>query len=179
LKLSAISNKVASTCILSVSAIAISFLVWLIYFNSGVIPQYPTLSHLPALNACLNALSATFMVLGVRAIKKGKKEVHKKWMLSAFLASALFLVGYIVHHAAFGDSLFAGLGAIRMVYFFILGSHIILTLFALPLILMTFFLALTNRLEGHKKIAKWTFPLWMYVSITGVLIFGFLRLWGG
>ena len=111
------------------------------------------------------------MGLGVLAIVKGNEARHKAFMISALGFSALFLVSYLFYHHFHGDTPFLAEGIIRPIYFAILISHIGLTFFVLPLILVTVYFALTRQLPSHKKIAKWTFPLWMYVSVSGVLIY--------
>lgn len=97
-------------------------------------------------------------------------------MVAALVSSALFLIAYVIYHNAHGDTTFQSAGFIRVIYFFILISHILLTTVALPIILVTFFFALTNKFDAHKKIARITLPAWLYVSVTGVLIFFLLRL---
>lgn len=98
-------------------------------------------------------------------------------MLTAFGFSTLFLASYITNHALHGDQLFAGRGAVRVVYLSILGSHILLTVVALPLVLITFFFSLSGRFPQHRKVARWTFPLWLYVSVTGVIVGVMLMVW--
>ena len=142
-----------------------------------ILQSHPILPLLPSLNAGLNFLSAFCLILGVSAIKKGLQDTHKRYMLSAFAASTLFLIGYLIYHTFHGDTLFTGQGFIRPIYFFILISHIILTIAALPMILTTFFLALIQNFEFHKKLARWTFPIWLYISVTGVLIYFMLRIY--
>jgi len=163
--------------IIPVSVLALSFLIWLIYIKQGT--QYSPTSTwifaLPAVNASLNFLSASFMVLGLVAIKNGKRLTHQRWMTSAFVASSLFLVGYILYHFFHGETKFIAQGPIRYIYFFILISHIVLSAVALPMILRTFYLGWSQKWERHKKLARWTFPIWFYVSVTGVIIFFFLK----
>lgn len=169
-------RKVALPGILGVSLLAILFLFWLIYFRQNTPSQSAWVNWLPALNACLNGSSATLILLGLAAIKRKQPLVHMRYMLGAFASSSLFLVSYIVYHSLHGDTKFLAQGLIRPVYFFTLISHIGLSIVALPLVLMTFYFALTRKSEIHRKIAKWTYPLWLYVSVTGVLIFAFLKL---
>lgn len=169
-------KKVALPTIGGVSFVAIAFLVWLIYFQEGLATDAPWVAQLPYLNATFNSISAFCLVSGVLAIKKGQALQHKRWMLSAFVASSCFLVSYIVYHTFHGDTRFLGQGFIRPVYFFLLISHIALSVVALPLIFTTFYLSLTERFALHKKLARVTFPLWLYVSVTGVLIVAFLKL---
>lgn len=169
-------ERQAVVAILVVSALALGFLVWLIYFNRGGFEDYrDAVAAFPALNAALNGLSACCLVSGYAAIRRGRRRTHMTLMLTAFVFSTLFLVSYIVYHAVHGDTRFLGTGWIRPVYFFVLISHIGLSIVTLPLVLTTFYLALTKRFMRHKKLAKITLPLWLYISVTGVAIFFLLR----
>ena len=132
------------------------------------------LPYLPHLNAGLNLTAAVFLILGFLAVKKGNIETHKTWMLTAFVFSALFLTSYLIHKFMSGDMKFQGEGWVRPVYFFILISHVILAMLILPLAITTILLGLFNKVEKHRKFAKVTFPIWMYVSVTGVLVYLFL-----
>ena len=162
----------------AVSAAALAFLVWLIYFNQARLFEPAAVAFLPAVNATLNGASAVCLVLGLLAIRAGARERHRRWMLSAFGFSAAFLVSYLIYHAAHGDTKFTGTGVVRPIYFFIRVSHIGLSAVALPLILTTFWFSLSGRFATHRKVARITFPLWLYVSVTGVAIFVFLKLFG-
>lgn len=168
-------KKVAIPAILGISLVAILFLVWLIYFHESAQKQMAWLEYLPYINASLNGLSAVFLVLGFVAIRNKQTVRHQRMMSLAFVSSALFLVSYIVYHALHGDTLFLGQGLIRPLYFFILITHISLSVITLPLVFFTFYLSLTNRFQMHRKLARWTFPLWLYVSVTGVLIVFLLK----
>jgi putative membrane protein len=126
---------------------------------------------LPFYNALLNSITTLLLVAGLTAILQGKKALHQKLMIAAFVSSSLFLVGYLVHKIFHGPTAFQGQGVIRTVYFSILISHTILAVVNLPLILRTFYLSLKGRYEEHKRIARWTFPSWMYVSVTGVVVY--------
>jgi len=130
-----------------------------------------TIQDLPLINACLNGLATIFLILGFVFIKKGNKESHKKCMISAFVTSALFLTCYLIYHFSTGATSFDKAHWFRPIYLVILSTHVVLAVVILPLIFMTFSRALKARYELHKKIARWTWPLWMYVSITGVLIY--------
>ena len=138
--MSAISptDRKAFSAIAAVSALAFSFLVWLIYVNEGVETKSDVFHYLPAVNATLNGLSAFCICLGLAAIKTKRRRLHMSLMITAFLFSTAFLVSYIVYHAAQGDTKFLGEGLIRTAYFSVLISHIGATVFALPLILTTF-----------------------------------------
>ena len=148
---------------------AVGFLVWLIYFHEGASGGGD--SRLPAFNALFNSISALLLVAGLRAIKSGKRALHKQLMLSALVFSTLFLVNYIYYHYSQGDTPFQGQGAIRPVYFFLLISHIVLSIVALPMILTSVYLALSGRFALHKRVSRWTWAGWMYVSVTGVLVY--------
>jgi putative membrane protein len=159
------------------SALVIGFLLWLIYLKQTPGSSSGTASDsvLPAVNAMLNALSACSLVTGFIFIRRGQINLHRAFMLGALFFSALFLISYIAYHNTHGDTPFRGTGAVRPIYFFILISHILLTVVALPVILTTLFLALTGRFKAHRRIARITLPAWLYVSVTGVVIFFMLR----
>jgi len=162
---------------IAVASIAVlGFLVWLIYLRpdtTGTGAGAP----LPVLNAIFNSLSAAALVTGYRAIRAGDRRRHVAAMLTALACSAAFLVGYVVHHYSAGDTPFHGQGAVRVVYFAILVTHIAVTTVTLPMILFTLAHAASGRFPEHKRIARRTLPLWLYVSVTGVLVFAFLRWW--
>jgi len=160
------------------SAAALALLVWLIYFNEQAFFDPQTVAFLPAVNAALNSASALCLVLAIVAIKGGRRDAHGRYMGAALGFSVLFLVSYLIYHSAHGDTKFLGQGLVRPVYFFVLISHIGLSFVALPMILSTFWLSLTQRFDAHKKLARFTFPVWLYVSLTGVLIFALLKIWG-
>jgi putative membrane protein len=138
-----------------------------------------TISDLPAVNASLNALATVFLTLGFIFIKRGQKIAHRNSMIAAVTTSAIFLVFYVLHkilvrgvHTPFG-----GEGAIRTVYYVMLITHILLAMAIVPLVLITLHRGLKERWEHHKKIARWTWPIWMYVSVTGVLVYFMLYQW--
>jgi len=154
-----------------ISSVAIAFLVWLVYFHRDAGGVRSGSILLPAINAALNSTSAALLATGLFAIKRGRRTLHKQLMLAALAASTAFLVNYIVYHYTQGDTKFAGTGTVRPVYFALLISHVFLSVVALPMILWTLFLALTDRFKLHVAYAKWTWAVWMYVSVTGVLVF--------
>jgi putative membrane protein len=170
------STRPAIAAILIVSAAATAFLFWLIYVHPAADAASVRLAFLPALNALLNALSATALLLGFTFIRAHRISAHRAAMITAFGFSTLFLVSYILHHALHGDVRYPAGAALRMVYLPLLASHILLAIVALPLILVTFFFSLTGRIPQHRKVARWTFPLWLYVSVTGVVTYVMLRL---
>lgn len=173
--LSGIQTKRAWRIILLVSGLAISFLVWIIYFKEPPTDSEHLLPFLPALNCLLNGCSAICLVIGYVAIRRGQVRRHIRWMISAFICSAVFLVSYILHHHLHGDTKFPADNGLRPFYLIILATHILLSVAALPMIFMTFFFALSGRLATHRRLAKFTFPVWLYVSVTGVLIFLILK----
>lgn len=130
-----------------------------------------TLTDVPALNAVLNALSALFLLLGWVAIRGGRIERHRAWMLAAAATSAVFLVSYVAYHARVGSVRFTAQGPVRTVYFAILLSHTVLAVVIVPLVLRTLYLGLRRRDDPHRRIARWTAPLWLYVSVTGVVVY--------
>lgn len=131
-------------------------------------------SILPGVNAALNALSAALVMSGYLCIRRGKVTAHKRCMLSALVVSSLFLVGYLTLRAVAGMTRFTGEGWVRPVYFTILSSHTVLAAVIVPLVLVTVIRALRGDFERHVRIARWTLPLWLYVSLTGVLIYWLL-----
>jgi uncharacterized membrane protein YozB (DUF420 family) len=128
-------------------------------------------SQLPTLNAALNSLSAVFLFAGYRFIRAKNRDAHRACMLAAFFCSTVFLISYLVYHFQVGSVGFKGQGWIRPVYFTILISHTILAAAVVPLALITLFRALRERFDAHRRIARWTFPIWLYVSVTGVAIY--------
>ncbi len=165
----------AIAAILVISAAATLFLFWLIYVHPAAASstQY---AFLPALNAIFNGLSATALLVGYTFIRAHRIRQHRAAMITAFIFSTLFLVSYILHHALHGDVRYPAHAAFRTFYLWLLSSHIILAIVALPLVLVTFFFSLSGRIPQHRKVARWTFPLWLYVSVTGVITYVMLRL---
>jgi putative membrane protein len=170
------NTRSAIAAILAVSAVATAFLFWLIYVHPAADSASVRLAFLPALNALLNGLSAVALLIGYTFIRARRVPAHRAAMMTAFGFSTLFLVSYILHHALHGDVRYPAHAALRSVYLPLLASHILLAVVALPLILVTFFFSLTGRIPQHRKVARWTFPLWLYVSITGVVTWAMLRL---
>ncbi len=158
-----------------ITVAALSFLMWLLYFRPAASDVNLAASRLPAINAGLNATSTLLLLMGFWAIKHRRETLHKNLMLSACFVSLLFLASYVYYHSLQGDTKFLGEGWIRPVYFFILITHILLSMIMLPMILTTVFFGLRDRRSRHKKIARFTLPVWLYVSVTGVVIFFLLR----
>ena len=129
---------------------------------------------LPAVNASLNAASALLLTAGFLFIRRKKVAAHRACMTAAFTVSALFLVTYLTHHALHGSTRFQGAGMARFLYFAILVSHTALAVAIVPLALRTLFLARRDRIPEHRRLARWTLPLWLYVSVTGVVVYWML-----
>ena len=130
-----------------------------------------TVHDLPAVNASLNALSGVLLLIGYVLIRKRRIEQHRKFMLAAFAASSLFLVFYVIYHAQVGSVRFTRQGFVRPLYFTVLITHVTLAAVVLPMALLTLSRGLAARYNAHRRIARWTFPIWMYVSVTGVLVY--------
>jgi putative membrane protein len=141
------------------SGLAVSFLLWLLYVHHASADFAGRWMFLPALNALLNGLCAIALCVGLYFIKRHNRDAHRTSMLLAFAFSSVFLISYIVNHALHGDTIFPGHGPV------------------LPMVLTTFFFSLTGRFAMHRRIARWTFPIWLYVSITGVVVFVFLKVY--
>ena len=133
-----------------------------------------SVTQLPDVNAALNSLSAVFLLAGYRFIRLKNQQAHRRCMLAAFSCSMLFLISYLVYHYQVGSVSFKGQGWIRLVYFTILITHTILATAVVPLALITLIRALRERFDAHRRIARWTFPIWAYVSVTGVIVYGML-----
>ncbi|MEO8189626.1 MAG: DUF420 domain-containing protein [Acidobacteriota bacterium] len=132
------------------------------------------LIDVPAWNAVLNASSALFLLLGYVAVRGGSVETHRRWMLAAATTSTVFLASYLAYHARVGSVRFTGQGTVRTVYFSILLTHTVLAVVIVPLVLRTLYLGLKRQDDRHRRIARWTFPLWLYVSVTGVVVYWML-----
>lgn len=147
--------------------VAILFGVKLKDFGCNVEP----LSFLPPIYATINGMTALVLIAAVLAIKNGKRILHERLMTSAIVLSVAFLVMYVAYHMTADSTKFGGEGAIRYVYFFILITHIILSIAIIPMVLITYVRALAQKFDTHKKIAKITFPIWLYVAVTGVVVY--------
>lgn len=130
-----------------------------------------TVYDLPAVNATLNAISAVLLVIGYVLIRQRRIEQHRKVMLAAFATSTLFLICYVIYHANAGSRPFTGQGTVRTVYFFVLITHIVLAALVPPMALITLVRGLGARYDKHARLARWTLPIWLYVSVTGVIVY--------
>jgi len=135
------------------------------------IPNVEPLTFLPPIYASINAFTALILVLAFMAIRRKNIQLHKKLMKTAIVLSALFLGMYVAYHMTSDSTKFGGEGAIKYLYYFILITHILMSIIVIPFVLITYIRAITNNIERHKKIARITFPLWLYVAISGVLVY--------
>ena len=153
-----------------VTLTAMSFLVWLVYLHEGK-GDASQASSLPMVNAILNSTSAVLISVGRWAIRRGRRTLHMQLMIAAFAASALFLANYIYYHFSHGDTLFMGQGVVRPAYFALLISHVVLSMVTFPMILTSLYLGLSDRIAAHRRLSKWTWAGWLYVSVTGVGVY--------
>ena len=129
------------------------------------------LSLLPHLNAVLNALSTSLLLTGFAFIRKGRKDIHRKAMVTAFGVSVLFVISYLIYHFEVGSVRFRGEGLLRVVYFVILGSHTLMAMMVPPLAIVTLVRGVRGQFDRHRELARWTLPIWLYVNITGILVY--------
>jgi len=172
-----IGARPAVGAIIAISGLAVSFLLWLLYLHHASADFAGRFTFLPAVNAVLNGAAAVALCFGFYFVQHRNISAHRNSMITAFAFSALFLVSYIANHAIHGDTRFPGHGGVRNLYLAILASHVILSIVALPMVLTTFFFSLTGRFTLHRRIARFTFPIWLYVSVTGVVVFVFLKIY--
>lgn len=158
-----------------ISALALGFLAWLLLVHGGLQSPTVNLRFMPAVNAGLNALAATLLVAGRIAISRQRRELHRRLMVGAFATSAVFLVGYLAYHAVHGDTKFGGEGAIKVVYLVVLASHVLLSMGVVPMALAAFYFAWRQDFARHTKVTRVLHPVWLYVSVTGVVVFFMLR----
>jgi len=157
--------------IIGVSAAASALICWLVYFHAPTDVAGTHLRSLPLVNAVLNGLATIALFTGFEEIRKRRILQHRASMSFAFIFSSIFLVSYIVNFTLHGETHFNRFNPWWHFYRDLLISHIVLSTVALPLILITFFLSLTGRFHAHKRLARWTFPIWLYVSVTGVIVY--------
>jgi putative membrane protein len=158
-----------------ISLAVVGFLFWLIYFKPAASYASSFVPMLPAVNAAFNSTAAVCLIAGYRAIRRQKVIAHIRWIIAALVASTLFFISYVVYHNFHGDTKFLATGIVRPIYFFILITHIVLSAIVVPMILTSLYLALAGKLPAHRRLSRWTFPVWLYVSVTGVVIFIMLK----
>jgi len=169
-----VTDRAARIAIGLVSAGVVAVVAYLLLGHRPDAGGAPAVAALPLLNACLNATSAALLTAGYVSIRTKRVTAHKACMLSALVVSTLFLVSYVTYHALAGSRPFGGRGVLRLVYFPLLISHVTLAAAIVPLALTTVYRALRADFGRHVRIARWTLPLWLYVSVTGVLVYWML-----
>ena len=158
-----------------VSVLALSFIAYILVVRRAGPAGDVDLRFLPAVNAGLNSLATAFLVAGWVAIKRRAVRVHKRLMVAAFAASSLFLVSYLTYHYVHGDTRYQGEGLLRLVYFAILISHVLLSMAVVPMALSAFYFAWKRQFVRHRRLTRVALPIWLYVSVTGVVIYFMLR----
>lgn len=164
-------NSLVNRTTILVVSIILPLAVAILYFLPKSDSLIDEVKMLPTLNAFVNALTSIVLIAAVWAIKNAKKELHEKLMFTALGLSVVFLLSYVAYHSLAPSTAYGGEGVISYVYYFILISHIILAIVIVPLVLITLSRALSQKFDKHKKIAKITFPLWLYVTISGVVVY--------
>lgn len=166
------SDKTIFRIVLAVSIVVFAAVVVL---NRKLLPapEVPPAfaRHLPMLNAIINGTCSVLLVISLYFIRKRNIAAHKRLNIVTFILSSLFLVSYVTFHYFMPETHFGGEGAIRYIYFFILITHIILAALVLPLILMSFYYGLKNNVQKHRRLTRWSFPVWLYVTVTGVVVY--------
>ncbi|MDA9782862.1 DUF420 domain-containing protein [Vicingaceae bacterium] len=164
-------NATSTKRLIIVLSIVVPVLVAILYLLPKNFSVGEEVYYLPMLNAFLNGTTSILLVAGFIAIKNGNKQIHKRIMLSALVLSVLFLLSYVTYHALTESTPFGGEGTIKVIYLVILLTHIVLAIAIVPLVLITFSRALTAKFDKHRKIARITLPLWLYVTVTGVVVY--------
>ncbi|WP_210486949.1 DUF420 domain-containing protein [Rufibacter aurantiacus] len=165
-------NDTRYLIIISVLSVVVPLLVAFLMFmpQSGKLGDLDV-SFLPQLHAVLNSLTAIALIIGYYQIKKQNRRLHRFAMVCAFMLSVVFLVSYVIYHYQAAPTPYGGEGTLRMVYYFILITHIVLAAVIVPLVLLSVYFALSEQYVRHRKVSRWTFPLWLYVAITGVVVY--------
>lgn len=161
------NKAIVAVSILIPTVVAILFSVKLKDLGFDVEPMH----YLPPIYATINAITAILLIAAVVAIKNGKRKIHERLMTTAIACSVVFLIMYVAYHMTTERTNYGGEGTIKIIYLFILITHILLSIAIIPMVLITYVRALAERFDAHKKIAKITFPLWLYVAVTGVIVY--------
>ena len=168
------SDRAARWLIGAISLAVVALVAYLLLGHRREAGVAAGVAALPLLNACLNATSAALLTTGYLFIRRKRVSAHRACMVSALVVSSLFLVSYVTYHSLAGSQPFGGQGWLRLVYFPLLVSHVVLAAVIVPLALTTLYRALSGNFVRHVRIARWTLPLWLYVSVTGVLVYWML-----
>jgi putative membrane protein len=164
------NDRIILRMVYAITAVVVVLVVALHYIpRPAVMPEFAR--HLPKLNAIINATCTILLGVSFLCIRRKKIAAHKKLNLAAFVLSTVFLLSYVAYHAVAPSTLFPKANPWRPVYLFILSSHILLAMIVLPLVLMSFYRGLQNQIELHRKIVRWSFPIWLYVTSTGVVVY--------
>ncbi|TVP55328.1 MAG: DUF420 domain-containing protein [Gemmatimonadales bacterium] len=169
-----LSERALAWIVYSLTAVVCGLVVVLVSFRQILVVEGLDVSRLPAVHATLNGTCALLLVMGVVFIRRGKVGWHRVSMVGAFTLSAIFLISYVIYHSQSPGASFGGEGWIRPVYFFVLITHIVMAPVILPLALYTVIRAFRGEFAKHRRIARWTFPAWLYVAVTGVLVYLFM-----
>lgn len=171
------NNSVNSTTdkkfltVIAILSVLIPVAVALLFFMPKEGDRSVDVSFLPTLHAILNSLTAVALVIGYYQVKHKNTKAHRAAMLTAFGLSAIFLVSYVTYHFLGERTIFGGEGVLKYIYYFILLTHIVLAIVIVPLVLLSVYFGITSQLSRHRRISKWTFPIWLYVAVTGVLVY--------
>lgn len=157
--------------VIAALSVAIPIVVAVLFFLPKSGDSNVDVSYLPAFHAILNSLTAVALVIGYYNIKRNNVKIHRAAMLTAFALSAVFLVSYVTYHFLGQRTVYGGEGTLKYIYYFILLTHIVLAVVIVPLVLLSVYFGITNQLAKHRRISKWTFPIWLYVAVTGVLVY--------
>jgi putative membrane protein len=157
--------------LIAILSVAIPVVVAMLFFREKEVGHSVDVSFLPTLHAILNSMTAVALVVGYYNIRRGNIKVHRGAMLTAFSLSAIFLVSYVTYHFLGQRTIFGGEGFLKMFYYFILLTHIVLAVVIVPLVLLSVYFGISEQLAKHRRISRWTFPIWLYVAVTGVLVY--------
>ncbi|MFD1186097.1 DUF420 domain-containing protein [Pontibacter rugosus] len=157
--------------VIAVLSVAIPVVVAVLFFMPKANTPGIDVSYLPAFHAILNSLTAVALVIGYFNVKRGNVKAHRAAMLAAFSLSAIFLVSYVTYHFLGQRTIYGGDGVLKYIYYFVLLTHIVLAVVIVPLVLLSVYYGITNQLVRHRRISRWTFPIWFYVAVTGVVVY--------
>lgn len=167
------NDKVFVPLIATLSVVVPALVALLLFADFGGSAFVGDLGFLPLMNACINSAVTVLLIVALVFIKKGNIQAHKSTMITALVLSIFFLVSYVLYHGANGDVKYGGTGALKITYLIILFSHILLSMAVVPLALFATYRGLSNSISSHKRIVKWAWPIWLYVSVTGVIVYLF------
>ncbi|WP_299760060.1 DUF420 domain-containing protein [uncultured Pontibacter sp.] len=157
--------------LIAILSVAIPVVVAVLFFMPKSGTSSIDVSYLPAFHAILNSMTAVALVIGFYFVKQGNSKAHRAAMLVAFGLSSIFLVSYVTYHFLGQRTSYGGEGILMYIYYFILLTHIVLAVVIVPLVLLSVYFGITNQLKRHRRISNWTFPIWLYVAVTGVLVY--------